>query len=340
MTKNNWVYSSVSKSRVNKAGKNVRLGVETAEDLNVIETWRASHAYVLNTFQMALRRKVREKSIVVAQRLKRRNTIFGKARREIGMDLARMHDVAGCRLIFPTIEDLYKFRTFFHSSKFGHKRRNEIDSYDYIKSPKSSGYRGIHDVYEHSVGSEAGSKWNGLLVEIQYRTEVQHAWSTSVEIAGFITENQPKFNEGDERYKLFFKLSSEIMARSHEDRASCFPDMPNAELVAAFEGVEQQIGLLRTLKLINQSDRVISTGKNVILTFSTVSKEPVAETFETLASAVQRYFELEKSTPTADIVLVRADSTESIKQAFRNYFSDTKQFVVLLSSGIKNLTTR
>ncbi len=213
MTKNTFIPPSVSKSRVNKAGKSLRFGTETSEDLEAIESWRASHAYVLNTFQMTLRRKVKEQAIVVAQRLKRRNTIFGKARREAKLDLARMHDVAGCRLIFSDVQHLSEFRKNFHSSRFQHHLRNDVGSYDYIKNPKSSGYRGIHDVYEHRVNSPAGSRWNGLLVEIQYRTEVQHAWATSVEIAGIITENQPKFDEGDERYKPFFRLTSEILSK-------------------------------------------------------------------------------------------------------------------------------
>lgn len=40
-----------SKSRVNRAGENVRNGVATNEDLAVIEEWRAAHRKVLNTFQ-------------------------------------------------------------------------------------------------------------------------------------------------------------------------------------------------------------------------------------------------------------------------------------------------
>jgi ppGpp synthetase/RelA/SpoT-type nucleotidyltranferase len=98
------------------------------------------------------------------------------------MQLARMDDVAGCRLIFPSIPELYDFRGDFHKARFNHTRRNSLDKYDYIKKPKDTGYRGVHDVYEYDVRSERGERLKGLYVEIQYRTLVQHAWATAVEV--------------------------------------------------------------------------------------------------------------------------------------------------------------
>jgi ppGpp synthetase/RelA/SpoT-type nucleotidyltranferase len=167
-----------SKSRVNRAGDNVRADTQTAEDLRVIDEWRAAHRAVLNTFKVILRERAKGKQITVAQRHKRRRTIFDKLQRFPGMQLARMDDVAGCRLIFEDLADLHAFREKFHKAKFKHRRRNDLDKYDYIKNPKSTGYRGIHDVYEYDVNSEVGKPLTGLYVEIQYRTLVQHSWAT------------------------------------------------------------------------------------------------------------------------------------------------------------------
>ena len=61
--------------------------------------------------------------------------------------LARMDDIAGCRLIFRHTKDLDSFRDEFHRARFKHKMRNDLDKYDYIKRPKPTGYRGVHDVY-------------------------------------------------------------------------------------------------------------------------------------------------------------------------------------------------
>ena len=159
-----------SKSRINKAGDNIRKQLATIEDFLVVEEWRAAHRNVLNTFQAILRTRTRETNISVAQRHKRRNTIFGKLDRFPRMQLSRMDDVAGCRLIFENLDELNTFRNKFQTARFKHRRRNDLDKYDYIKHPKKTGYRGIHDVYEYDVNSTAGKKLKGLYIEIQYRT--------------------------------------------------------------------------------------------------------------------------------------------------------------------------
>ena len=89
-----YVSPCYSKSRVNRAGDAFARHNPALEDHLVLENWRTSHAYLLNTFQAALRGKARDKDIFVAQRLKRQPTIVGKLRRYPKMQLARMHDIA------------------------------------------------------------------------------------------------------------------------------------------------------------------------------------------------------------------------------------------------------
>jgi hypothetical protein len=193
--------------------------------------------------------------------LKRIKTIFGKLERQPTMELARMHDVAGCRLIFGTITELAQFRADFHVARFAHTLRNDVNDYNYIASPKEDGYRGIHDVYKYNVGSDGGKAWNGLQLELQYRTIYQHAWATSVEVVGLVTEHQPKFNAGDERHKEFFRLASEIIARSCEESTSCYPDVSPEELVGRLEATDAEINLIRTLKGINKVNKEVMSEK-------------------------------------------------------------------------------
>jgi putative GTP pyrophosphokinase len=210
-----------SKSRVNRAGAAVRAGSATSEDLHVIDEWRAAHRHVLNTFQAILRNRTRGTTVTVAQRHKRKRTIFDKLRRLPQMQLSRMDDIAGCRLIFKRVNELYKFRKAFLKARFNHKRRNEIGKYDYIKAPKPTGYRGVHDVYEYDVRSEVGRRLTGLYVEIQLRA----------------------------------------------------------------------------------------------------------------------LFELERALPDRDIVLVRADTTDEVRLAFKNYFSDARDFIRMIEMGCAKLAS-
>lgn len=330
-------YPGGSKSRVNRAGDAIRVGVQTAEDLRVIEEWRAAHRAVLNTFQAILRNRTRDTNITVAQRHKRKRTIFDKLERLPKMDLARMDDVAGCRLIFSDLRTLTTFRSKFHKARFNHKRRGDIDKYDYIKKPKDTGYRGIHDVYEYDVNSYVGRALTGLYVEIQYRTLVQHAWATAVELIGFVTESQPKFKRGDKRYEAAMALASEILARSFEDSKGPFPDLTDREVVEKFLELDDKIGLLRTLRGLNAADKAVTEKRNAILIFSPSGDLEVRE-YRDSTDALRALFSLEKQLPDRDIVLVRADTSEEVRLAFKNYFSDARDFIDLVQRGCAKLS--
>lgn len=330
------VFPGGSKSRVNKAGQNVREGTATTEDLQVIDEWRAAHRSVLNTFQAILRMRTRGTGITVAQRHKRKKTIFDKLDRLPDMQLARMDDVAGCRLIFKNIRDLHAFRDSLHKARFNHRRRNDIDKYDYIKKPKPTGYRGIHDVYEYDVRSSVGQALAGLNVEIQYRTLVQHAWATAVEVIGFVTESQPKFQKGDKRYEHAMALASEILARTHEGLTGPYPEKVDRELVTEFLSLDEELALLRTLRGLNAANGAISDRRNAILIFSKDGDLEV-RTFKDAPDALRALFSLEREMPDKDIVLVRADTSDEVRLAFRNYFSDARDFIRLIERACTKL---
>lgn len=330
-------YPGGSKSRVTKAGAGVRSGSPTLEDLAVIDIWRAAHRPVLNTFQAILRLRSKNKNIVVAQRHKRRRTIFDKLRRFPNMELARMDDIAGCRLIFQSIPELYEFRSKVHAARFKHRRRNDVDKYDYMKNPKRTGYRGIHDIYEYDVNSDHGKDYKGLFIELQYRTTVQHAWATAVEVIGFITTSQPKFQEGDKRYEHIMVLASEILARAFEESFSCCPELSNEELLQHFLDLDNELGLLNLLRGLNAADNEVTAKRNVILIFSEDAELEI-KTYRDATDAIRALFELEKANPGKDIVLVRADTSDEVRIAFRNYFSDAKDFIRLIEQGCEKLS--
>jgi putative GTP pyrophosphokinase len=312
----NWIAPGFSSSRVKTAGKRIRdnaYGVDDIkielEDLVVLENWRASHAYVLNTFQTNLRRRASNATITVAQRLKRRATIFDKLRREPTMQLNTMHDIAGCRLIFQTQEDFSAFRKSLQRARFEHKLKYDgEDRYNYILKPKRNGYRGIHDVCEYFVTSSYGGQWNGLLVEIQYRTIYQHAWATAVEAADLVTSSRIKFSLAKQRYERFFQLCSEVIARAHEGQRSCLGELADNEVLEELEILENSTGLLSTLRNLKRSSGLGTFKPNTILIFRTgdgSKGQPLdMEVYDNVNKAIERYSILEKQfSGQADIVL-------------------------------------
>jgi ppGpp synthetase/RelA/SpoT-type nucleotidyltranferase len=326
-----------SKGAVNLAGEALRGEGPLGEgQATVLESWRLAHRDVINTFQALLRARARNLNVQVAQRLKRRATIVDKLYRQPGMQLARMDDIAGCRLIFPNIDQLHQFRNDLHGANFKHIRKNEKDKYDYIEKPSDRGYRGIHDIYEYRSRGR-NTKSDGLLIELQYRTIVQHAWATAVEVVTEITENEPKFDRGDRRYIKLFSLASELLARIHEAMPPrLFPELGNKELITEFEALNKEIRVMQTLLdlVINEwiADRV--EANHIILRINKMEGFKLYQ-FDLELEAATKLLELEKEFPEDNIVLVGAQSVEELKSAFRNYFNDVKDFINLIASAEK-----
>lgn len=327
-----------SKGRVNRAGRAVRKGIARTDDHAVIENFRASHAHVLNAFQASLRNRAKNTEITVAQRLKRRATIYDKLARRPNFSLTEMQDIAGCRLIFSNLQSLREFRESYHGARFAHQLITSDDRYDYISEPKPDGYRGIHDVYEYQSRKPSGAPWNKLRIELQYRTIYQHAWATAVEVAGLLTDNEHKFGRASEDYFEFFCLTSEIIARTFEARNSCRPAMSLNEIFTRVDEIESRIGILHVFRQYNAiAQHVSAFGSNLILIFNKRA-EPTERTqvrsFDSFAEAVRELGKIEKANmldgEPYEAVLVRAvtgPGQGSIESAFRNYFADTRDFM-------------
>ncbi|WP_291736726.1 RelA/SpoT domain-containing protein [Leisingera sp. F5] len=338
-----------SKARVRKAGKAIAAKTETQEDIAIVDQWRASHGYVLNTFKIWLKRALEREGVEAefAQRLKRRNTVIDKLCRtrpdgtSFISDVTSMHDFAGCRLIFASIEDLTKFREALHSPQtmrnINHKLRNELNKYNYIENPKLSGYRGIHDVFRHFPrphrrGTNTSEPWHGLQVEIQYRTRVQHAWATALEISDLVDGQRTKFDlHGGDRVE-FFAVASEILAREQEGLKRAFLEKTRDELRLRLQELETKLGILQRLEALKQFDGFEKLGKHNVLNIVFSGKEHSLEVyrFNSPQKAVTKANELESEASSLNAVYVRADNPNQLRSAYRNYFNDPLDFVRML----------
>ena len=165
---------------------------------------------------------------------------------------------------------------------------------------------------------------------------MQHAWATCVEVIGHITQSQPKFQQGDKRYETILVYASELLARVEENQRSCFPDMHDAEVVRSFSDLDQQLGFMALLRNLNAANNEISSKKNVILIFSEFASLEV-RSFRDATDAINALFDLEKASPDKDIVLVRGDTSEDVRIAFKNYFSDARDFITFIDKACAQL---
>lgn len=203
-----------SKNQINKAGEILKdrenyddVKIIWAED--VLTFWRTLHGYPINTFQATLRDKIKllNKEALVAQRLKRAPSIISKLQRNENMLLSRMQDISGVRAVLKTIKDIRELEENYKKSKFKHELTG---GKDYIQEPKSSEYRGIHLIYKY-VNPTIESA-NGLKIELQIRTKLQHTWATAVETMGTFLDYSLKSSEGPQRWLDFFSMTSSAFA--------------------------------------------------------------------------------------------------------------------------------
>lgn len=261
------------------------------------------------------------------------------------MQLSTMHDIAGCRVIFPDVDTLNSYRASVHLSKAKHElltRHN--DKFDYLAVPKQTGYRGVHDVYRYAVSSATGVEWNGLQIEVQYRTNAQHAWATAVETADLLMKTRAKFDEGTDDYRLFWQCASEIIARHAESATSCLSGLSDNELAREFRELEENLHVLRLLREANRFSPIIGMNalrifprkrRNTILVYRFNNAGLQVLSFKSMNAALEKYAQLEAELANAaEIVLVRAEDRESILKVFQNYFSNTQEFLDLIDSWL------
>src|SRR3989344_4166583 len=190
-----------SKSKIDSAGdiliKSEITEKEENEALEILDNWRAIHSYPMHIFKIRLKDKAKniDKNSLTVQRLKRVTAILNKLKRgqTRTMNLSQMQDIGGCRAVLSNVTLAKKLHEdYYLKGDFKHKK---VKTQDYISNPKNDGYRSIHLIYRYNTDRKGKKYYNGLLVEIQIRSRLQHLWATAVETVGFFTRQAIKSNE-------------------------------------------------------------------------------------------------------------------------------------------------
>lgn len=336
-----WEIPKYSKSEINKAGSIIADPTSSKEDrdnaLIILNNWRATHAYPLQVICSNLR--LRNPNAIVVQRLKRLESITGKIERFPDMSLYRMQDLVGCRVIVDTIDQVYEAVNRYKNSRIRHILKRE---YDYIQNPKDSGYRSYHMVYQfHSDKKETYNK--NMLIEIQFRTKLQHIWATAVEMMGIYTKSNLKSSQGDTDILRFFTLVSSVIA-IQEDMPVC-PNTSNNiyELVNEIKALNSKHRILPILSCINlvidHTEKKYNSKIVYYLLVLDYSKRQIQiRSFPStrLEVATQAYGEIEKETD-KNVVLVSAKSFKELREAYPNYFVDISEFIKMIQKISKTI---
>lgn len=328
-----------SRGQIDKAGRTlIDLGASPDERnwaIELAERWRACHAYPINTFQATLRSKTKPYGgdPIVAQRLKRMTTIEEKLRRLNTMELSRMQDIAGVRAIMTNPKDVMRVvDEYKNNSRFYHELSKVKD---YISCPRDKdGYRSIHLVYKYK--GQKTDAYDGLRLEMQFRTKLQHIWATAVETMGMVTGQRLKSSEGDQKWIDFFAIASSAFA--YQESAPLVPKISHLtrkqtteELVRA----EKAIDALNVMRGVSVATETILKKRRsfafYLLTLDMETRRVAIQGYaqENFALAEQDYTAAEKRAAEGEnlqSVLVSAGSMERLRRAYPNFFLNIKDF--------------
>lgn len=348
-----WAKRDSSKRKIDKAGQALISGDYSSykngilDVLEIINNWRVSHNYPLNTFKVTLhdRSKAIDKDALIAQRIKRLSSIEMKLIRYPKMNLSQMQDLGGCRAVLGTIMHVRKLVSVYTQNKLSHEL-NRMD--DYIKNPKESGYRSIHLIYKAKYKTLSSQIYNDQYIEIQMRSRIQHLWATAVETAGTFLHQSLKSSQGEEDWLRFFQLASSIFAL--KEKAPLVPNTPTEkkELINELKKYLEKLDVVKTLSMFGHAIQISDEDvyrkrkyKYFLLVLRPKENRMSVSGFSKndLSKGAEKYVEIENEISTGKLdgnaVLVSVDSFQSLKKAYPNYFLDTTLFLKELRELIK-----
>ena len=333
-----WAQPAFSLGDIRQAGKIFISKKATAAErdaaLVVINNWRSSHSFPLNSTQLTLRSRVRRVSpvAIVAQRLKRLSAIEKKLRRHGKyVTLDEMQDIGGCRAITTSVKHVHDIVRQYKTPN--RSMSQFVREYDYIATPKSDGYRSYHLIYRYKAKWEDQVCYDGMVTEIQLRSRLQHMWATAVETVDFLTDQALKSNVGRAEWKRFFRVMGSYMAL--KENSPLVPGTPSTEQGIVSELAELSDSLKPSLLLGTVAEMTgARTGeRHYLLQLDPVLKRVHVRGFKDLKAAASAY-EVAEQQAGLQAVLVRADDFADLKKAYPSYFLDSAAFVGVLEDAI------
>lgn len=317
-----------SGGEINRLGERLRAckGKHIADDdLDILQAHRLSFTEPLfRIFKELTQYKTRvERSAIVAFRLKRISTIINKTIREPKMQLNRMWDVAGIRIIFANELALRKMLELIIDN---YEVRGDVR--DRFNNPKKIGYRAIHIYITDPV--------SGKVIEVQLRTHETHNWATLVEITDVLYETKLK-EEGYDSHKewgRFHQLVSSSKVLEQDEANFLYKTLDKYDFISRLsETFRKNSSVVK-----KQWQNVGPRDKYFLIELSSESV-PELSSYNDYEKAEADYFEAYKKDEGALVVLtsIHKPTFEQISIAYANYILSYHKFILDVQEILKEL---
>jgi hypothetical protein len=321
---------SFTKGDIKRLGERIVTsnGEVNADDLSLLQEFRTSFSQSLSdTFHkiITIKNNVRQ-SAIVAFRLKRISTIINKAIREPSMNLSRMGDIAGIRLILENDREVYQALELIQK-QFEQSGRVR----DYIKEPKKIGYRGVHIYIKDPV--------YGKRLEIQIRTSSHHNWSTLVEISDLLYDTRLKElgYDSNPKFAEFHALMSSDKQLTDDEADIVYETLNTYNLITSLSKLFRK----NNSEIRKQWEKLRKKSRYFLIEVSK-NEVPQLRAFRSFEDAEKEYFKAYMKNENKEIVLT-AISNPSFQQiciAYANYILSYHRFIKDVEPIIKTIAIR
>lgn len=328
-----------SRRQIEQAGDVLRGEISTddeeaAEVFRIAHHWRNSHILPMTHIRRELSAKVRRVQVgaVSVSRLKRMISIRRKLR-TTPLKLYQIQDIGGCRAIMKSTTEAGLLHRMYCD---GNSRHAVSRHNDYILAPKIGGYRGYHVVLKFN-GEDEYAAFNRHRLELQIRTELQHAWATAVEAVGLMRNENLKAGEGSAAWLRLFEIMSAEFAI--EEQCPLVQNVPEntRERRTELRHLERKLEGIKILESYNQAIKRIEnyrvgSSTYFLINFDRTNRSVTVSPYAGFTSGSQGYIEQERQNSreggegSGSAVLVEADKVTDLKAAYPNYFLDVKMF--------------
>lgn len=295
------------------------------EDLDLLQAHRLSFTQPLfKIFKELIQLKSGvQRSAIIAFRLKRITTIIDKVIRKPDMQLNRMWDIAGIRIIF---SDKASARKMVNLILENYEVRGKVR--DYFEKPKKIGYQAFHIYITDPV--------SGKVVEVQIRTRETHNWATLVEITDVLYNTRLKEEGYENNVTLgrFHQILSSEKELGSDDAEFLFKTLDKYDFITKLaETFRKNSSVVK-----KQWQEVGSRDKFFLIELSSDSI-PKLTGYKDYDKAELDYFNAYKKDEGALIVLtsIHKPSFEQISIAYANYILSYHTFIKDVQEILKTL---
>jgi hypothetical protein len=158
-------------------------------------------------------------------------------------------------------------------------------------------------IYRYNSSSKKNRAYNGLKIEIQLRSRLQHAWATAVETVSIFTGQALKSDGGEGDWRRFFALMSNAIALREKQPPVPGTPTDKHELIGELRLLTEKLNVvamlqgwsyaLKTLPAKNVTDAVTFL---VVLDPDTYTLQTTGFKKNELPKASKAYLAIEKAT--------------------------------------------